>query len=84
MTLRKEAFENILGEGENASNQHFLLYPKYFLPFPQKISNFESHLFCRLQCNAFEFVYQSRILLFGKELTLYLIANFWLLQFSNK
>ena len=30
--LKKEAFENILGKGENAGNQHFLLFPKRFLP----------------------------------------------------
>ena len=27
----KEAFENIVEEGENAGNQHFLLFPKCFL-----------------------------------------------------
>ena len=37
MTLRKEAFENILGKGENAGNQHFLFFPKYFLSFPKQI-----------------------------------------------
>ena len=26
-TLKKEAFENIVGKGENAGNQHFLLFP---------------------------------------------------------
>ena len=25
-----EAFENIVGKGENAGNQHFLLFPQYF------------------------------------------------------
>ena len=29
----KEAFENIVGKGENAGNQHFLLFPQCFLPF---------------------------------------------------
>ena len=38
MTLGKEdAFENILGKRENADNQHFLLFPKCFLPFPRQI-----------------------------------------------
>ena len=32
----KEAFENIVGKGENAGNQHFLLFPQYFLPCPKK------------------------------------------------
>ena len=36
-TLKKEAFQNILGKGENAGNQHFLLFPKCFLPFPKQI-----------------------------------------------
>ena len=27
MTLKKKAFENIWEKGENAGNQHFLLYP---------------------------------------------------------
>ena len=45
--LRKGHFENFLGKGENADNQHFLL-PKCFLPFLKQNLNFESHLFCRL------------------------------------
>ena len=32
-----------------AGNQHFLLFPQCFLPFPKQLSNFQSHLFCRLQ-----------------------------------
>ena len=47
--LGKKPFENIVGKGENAGNQHFILFPQYFLPFPNQISNFHSHLFCRLQ-----------------------------------
>ena len=34
-TLYKKPFENIVGKGENAGNQHFLLFPQCFLPFPQ-------------------------------------------------
>ena len=26
--------KNIVGKGENAGNQHFLLFPQCFLPFP--------------------------------------------------
>ena len=37
MTLLKEPFENIVGKGENAGNQHFLLCPQCFLPFPKQI-----------------------------------------------
>ena len=40
MTLKQRAFENIVGKGENAGNQHFLLSPQSFLPFQNKISIF--------------------------------------------
>ena len=39
-TLRKTHLENIVGKGENAGNQHFLLFPQCFLPFPKQISIF--------------------------------------------
>ena len=39
-TLRKKAFEDIVGNGENAGNQHFLHFPQCFLPFSIQISNF--------------------------------------------
>ena len=32
-TLKKKSFENIVGKGENAGNQHFLPFPQCFLPF---------------------------------------------------
>ena len=44
-----KAFVNIVGKGENAGNQHFLLFPQCFLLFPTKISIIGIHLFCRLQ-----------------------------------
>ena len=47
--LEKKAFENIMGKGENAGNQHFLFFPQCFLPFPTQISIFKSKLFCSLQ-----------------------------------
>ena len=43
-TLKKKPFENI-GKGENAGNQHFLLFPQCFVPLPKQIST----LFCCLQ-----------------------------------
>ena len=49
MTLFKNHFENIEGKRENAGNQHFLLFPPYFLPFTKEVSIFLSHLFCHLQ-----------------------------------
>ena len=36
--------ENILGKGENAGNQPFLLFPQCFLSFLKQISIFELHL----------------------------------------
>ena len=47
--LRKKPFENIVRKGENAGNQHFLLFPQCFLLFLTQITIFQSHLFCRLQ-----------------------------------
>ena len=32
--LRKNTFENIVGNGENGGNQLFLLFLECFLPFP--------------------------------------------------
>ena len=37
LTLKEKAFENIVGKGENAGSQHFLLFPQCFLPFPKQI-----------------------------------------------
>ena len=49
MTLRKTPFENIVGIGENAGNQHFLLFSQCFQSFSEKILIFQSHLICCLQ-----------------------------------
>ena len=51
--LEKKAFENIVQKGENAGNQHFLLFKLHFLLFPTQIS-FSSHN-CFLVCKCFEF-----------------------------
>ena len=45
----KKPFENIVGKGENAGNQHFLLFPQCSLPIPKRISSFKLHLICHLQ-----------------------------------
>ena len=42
MILRKKPFENIVGKGENAGNQHFLLFPQCFLHFTKQSSFFKS------------------------------------------
>ena len=41
--------ENILGKGENAGHQHFLLFPQCFLLIPKRTSVVMLHLFYRLQ-----------------------------------
>ena len=45
MTLRERAFENILGNGENARNQHFLLFlqcfPSYQGQFPSSWATYD-------------------------------------------
>ena len=47
--MYKKPFENIVEKGENAGNQHFLLFPQCFLPFSKQNSIFQSHLFRHLQ-----------------------------------
>ena len=37
MTLKKKPFENIEGNGENAGNQNFLLFPQRFLSYQKVI-----------------------------------------------
>ena len=47
-TYYKKPFENIVGKGENSYNQHFVFFPQFFIPIPERISVFKLHLFCRL------------------------------------
>ena len=68
MTLRKKPFENIVGKRENNGNQHFLLFPQCFLPFPKQISIFDTH-FELSSANALN-LDRSKILSFGKELNM--------------
>ena len=66
MTQKKKPFENIVGKGENAGNQHFLLFPKCFLLYQRQKSLFELHLFCRF---LMLWIWSGPIFLsFGKEL----------------
>ena len=67
MTPKKEAFDNIVGTGENAGNQHYHLFPPCFLPIPKQILISQFHLILSL-ANAFN-LDQSKILSFGKEFT---------------
>ena len=64
--LEKEAFENIVGKGENANYQHFLLFPQCFLPFPKVNFNF-SVIFIASSAHAFNFDHSKKVL-FSKEL----------------
>ena len=49
ISLYKKPFENSVGNRENDGNQHFILFPQCFLPFPKLISIFQPHLFYCLQ-----------------------------------
>ena len=49
MTPGKTPFENVVGKGENAGNQGFVLFPQCFLPYQRQKSAFDLHLFYRLQ-----------------------------------
>ena len=46
-TLKRKNSESIVRKGENAGNQHFLLFPQCFLPYQK--SSYDPQLFCRLQ-----------------------------------
>ena len=48
-TLRKKPYENIVGKGENAGNQHFLLFPQCFLAHQSPKSSVWLNSYCRLQ-----------------------------------
>ena len=63
--LYRSSFENTVGKGENADDQHFLLFPQYFLSFP-KLSIFQLR-FILMSANVFN-LDQSKILRFGKQL----------------
>ena len=40
----KKAFEDIVGKGENAGNQHFLLFSKCFLSYERRVSSCDLHV----------------------------------------
>ena len=52
-TLRKKAFENFVGNGENAGYQHFFLFPQYFLSSKQ--TSFFGVAFILSSANALNF-----------------------------
>ena len=48
-TVQNKAFENIVGTEENAGNQHFHIFPQYFLPCQRQKSSLKEHSICCLQ-----------------------------------
>ena len=44
--LGEKLFENIVGKGENAGNQHFLFFPQCFLLFPKQKKNKNKKKIC--------------------------------------
>ena len=80
MTPKNKSFENILGKGENAVYQHFLLFPKCFLPFPREICIFFFLVaFILLSACALNSD-KSKFLSFGKQFNHYQTTNFRLFQ----
>ena len=49
MTLSREAFENTMGKGENAGNQHFLPFPQCFLLYQGEKPSLQQYFICQLQ-----------------------------------
>ena len=52
MTPQRGLLKTLLEKGENAGNQHFLLFPQSFLPFPKQVLISYSNLFLS-SANAF-------------------------------
>ena len=46
-TLKKKPFDTIVGKGENAGNQQFLLFPRYFPP--REELSLQQYLLCCVQ-----------------------------------
>ena len=65
-SLYDKPFENVVGKGESAGNQHFLLLPQCFLSFLGKKKK-KSVTFILSSANAFN-LNQTKYLSFGKEL----------------
>ena len=76
-TLKKKPFANIVGKGENAGNQHFLLFPQFFFTQRQKL------LFYYLSSASALNSDQSRILLYGKEVNLNTLPDDKILALSK-
>ena len=53
MTTLRKPFENIVGKGENAGNQHFLLFSTDFCTSKNKIQRFGNSYFVVCKCSQF-------------------------------
>ena len=67
LLMKRKAHENIVGNGENAGNQHFLIFPQMF-SIPSKRNFSILATFGLSSANAF-ILDQATILSFGKGLT---------------
>ena len=65
-TLEKRGLFKTAGQGENAGDRHFLLFPQCFLPIPKRIYVFKLHLLCLLQMHSI--LTGLKICCLGKEL----------------
>ena len=45
--LKKKAFENVVGKGETADNQHFLIFPQFFLPYVRETIRNRYFVICK-------------------------------------
>ena len=79
--VNTEHLENIVGKGENAGNQHFLLFPQCFLLSQNKFQFLQSLILS--SGNALN-LDQSKILSFGKDLNLSQTSpGFYLSQYKS-
>ena len=68
-----KTYEKIVGKGENADNHHFLLFPQLLSSLPK--TNFSSLVTLTLSSSNALNLDQSKILLFGKDLTQKKVAD---------
>ena len=76
MLQQQTAFEKIVGKGEIARNEQFLLFPQYFL-VNQIIVSLFVHIFDIISLFVAE-LKEPKICISGKGLTLYKTTRFWL------
>ena len=81
MCLYYKSFENTVSKGEIAHNEQFLLFSRCFLRVWRTFGNFSSNLILS-SANSFG-LDQSKILSFGKWLTLSQTTNFRLFQIER-